>query len=111
MKRIAIIPVALVALAACSTTQPIETVYVTVPADAEAEAEAENASVTDEEIELLALEMTWDQKKGEVCPIIEDLGGLTPALIEMGVASFEEGYEKPLSPAMEARIIELMEAC
>ncbi|MCD6056506.1 MAG: hypothetical protein K0Q89_36 [Thermomicrobiales bacterium] len=100
MKRLLIIPIALLGLVACQKSEP-QIVYRTLPPT--------TVAAADEDV--LALDMVWPQFRGQVCDEIAKLGGLTPAIEQFGVEKYEEGYGKQLSSAGDARLRELMREC
>ena len=98
MRRLAAIPVALLAFAACSNEPDI--VYVAVPT---------TAPVRDRDVQIL--ELIWPSFRGEVCPTLRAAGGLTPQMERIAIENFNKGAGEPLSAAGETRLIELLKEC
>lgn len=65
------------------------------------------------DVEVLAIEITWLDAQGEVCPLLDelfDLGLGRSDVYDMAVVAFREGYPE-LTAAGERRLRELMRGC
>lgn len=77
-------------------------------------AERPAATVSQDDIDILAMDATWVTFKDEVCPPIMDLldMGLPPQTVyEFSVREFEDAYGSPLSAAAKNHFISLLRSC
>lgn len=104
MRRAIIIAGAALALTACSDPEP-QVVYRDRP--------VETATYTgSDDVDVLSLEAVWPRYSGQICDGLDELGGVvTPEIAQFSIDSLNEGYGRPISPAAERRLIELLEAC
>lgn len=96
MRKIIAMSAAVLALAAC-TLEP----------------ERSATTMSDADIEVLAIEITWMDAQGDVCPLLDDLlfmGVPSRDVYDMAVVAFREGYPE-LTAAGERRLRELMRGC
>ena len=102
-------------LAACSGSGAVSELADQLPDDVTPTTEAEAPTpVTDDEVDILAIETVWAQNNSEICPLYREAlaTGIDPdALADYAVAKFTEGYGHALSPTVEARLLELIDEC
>jgi hypothetical protein len=104
MKRRIIIPIALLGLVACGDDD-----LIVIGDTPDTVAVARTAPPDD--VEIIALEIAWDNHRTEICGALADIGGLTPTVERLAIQSLEDGWGEPLSPAGRRRVVELMQAC